>query len=79
MKCGETVSVCCETVRNTQYINSFRTSEETHHVSGTERNRLMLFGETVLAYCADRMEHTDKIYGQNAEFSYVTAGGIRPG
>jgi hypothetical protein len=36
------------TIRNTQiHINSMRTSPETHHVSVTESNRLMLSGETV--------------------------------
>jgi hypothetical protein len=30
-------------------------------LSGTELNRLMLFGETVAVYCENHMEHTDKV------------------
>jgi hypothetical protein len=29
----------------------------------------MLFRETVAVYCENRMEHTDTLCGQNAEFS----------
>jgi hypothetical protein len=29
------------------YTDPVRTSQETHHVSATELNRLILFGETV--------------------------------
>jgi hypothetical protein len=32
------------------YQNSFRTSQETHYVSATKPNRLMLFRETVAVY-----------------------------
>jgi hypothetical protein len=40
------------TIRNTQiYKNSVRTSQETHYVSSTKSNRLMLFRETVAVYC----------------------------
>jgi hypothetical protein len=35
----------------------------------------MLFGETVAVYCENHTEHTDTLCGQNAEFSYVKAGG----
>jgi hypothetical protein len=52
-----------------------RTSQETHYVTTTEPNRLMLFGETVAAYCENRTEHTDTLCGQNAEFWCVKAGG----
>jgi hypothetical protein len=44
------------------------TSQETHHVTATKPNRLMLFGETVAVYCENHMEHTDTLCGQNAEF-----------
>jgi predicted Zn-dependent protease with MMP-like domain len=39
----------------------FRTSRETHHVSATEPNRLMLFRETVAVYCENHTEHTDAV------------------
>jgi hypothetical protein len=46
---------------------SVRTSQETHYVSATEPNRLMLFRETVAVYCENHKEHTDTLCGQNAE------------
>jgi hypothetical protein len=52
----------------TVYTNSVRTSQETHYVSTTEPNRLMLFSETVAVYCENHMEHTNTLCGQNAEF-----------
>jgi hypothetical protein len=33
----------------------------------------MLFGETVAVYCENHTEHTDALWGLNAE--YVKAGG----
>jgi hypothetical protein len=33
------------------------TSQETHYVSATETNQLMLFGETVAVYCENHTEH----------------------
>jgi hypothetical protein len=50
------------------YKNSVRTSQETHYVSTTKPNRLMLFMETVAVYCDNHTEHTDTLCGQNAEF-----------
>jgi hypothetical protein len=38
------------------------TSQETHHVSATEPNRLMLCGETVAVCCENRTEHTDTLW-----------------
>jgi hypothetical protein len=35
----------------------------------------MRFRETVAVYCENHTEHTDTLYGQNAEFWYVKAGG----
>jgi hypothetical protein len=35
----------------------------------------MLFRETVAAYCENHTKHTNTLSGQNAEFSYVKAGG----
>jgi hypothetical protein len=52
------------------------TSQETHYVSTTKPNRLMLFGETVAVYCENRREHINTLCGQNAEIWYVKAGGI---
>jgi hypothetical protein len=67
----ETVAVL-RTIRNTQihcvgriYSNSVRTSEETHYISATKPNRLMLFRETVTVYCENHTEHTDTLCGQN--------------
>jgi hypothetical protein len=45
------------------YINPVRTSQETHYVSATKPNRLMLFGETVAVYCENHTEHTDTLCG----------------
>jgi hypothetical protein len=57
------------------YKNSVRTSQETHYISTTKPNRLMLLGETVAVYCENHTEHTDTLCGQNAEFWCVKAGG----
>jgi hypothetical protein len=51
------------------YKNPARTSQETHHVSATKPNRLMLFRQA-----ENHAEHTDTLCGQNAEFSYVKDG-----
>jgi hypothetical protein len=50
-------------IRNTNniYRNSVRTSQETHYVSATELNRLMLFRETVAVICENQTEHTDTV------------------
>jgi hypothetical protein len=50
------------------YTNSVRTSQETHCVTTTEPNQLMLFKETVTVYCGNHMKHTNTICGQNVEF-----------
>jgi hypothetical protein len=42
-------AVYCE--KHTEHTDTVRTSQETHYVSATEPNRLMLFGETVAVYC----------------------------
>jgi hypothetical protein len=64
----ETVAVYCENHTEQIYKNSVHTSQETHHVSTTKSNRLMLFRETVAVYCENHMKHTDILCGQNAEF-----------
>jgi hypothetical protein len=40
------------------FINSVRTSQETHHVSATKPNQLTLFREISAVYCENHMEHT---------------------
>jgi hypothetical protein len=44
-----------------------RTSQETHYVSATKPNRLMLFGETVAVYCENHTEHTNALCGQKTQ------------
>jgi hypothetical protein len=48
------------------FKDSVRTSQETHYVSITKPNRLMLFRETAAVYCEDHKEHTNTLCGQNA-------------
>jgi hypothetical protein len=44
MLCGETVALCCENrTEHTDTLWAVRTSQETHCVSATEPNRLVLF------------------------------------
>jgi hypothetical protein len=52
----ETDTLCGQ---NAIYTNSARTSQETHYVSVTKPNRLILFRETVAVYCENHTEHTD--------------------
>jgi hypothetical protein len=35
----------------------------------------MLIGEIIAVYCENHMEHINTLYGRNAEFYYVKAGG----
>jgi hypothetical protein len=51
-----------------------RTSQETHYLSDTETNRLMLFGETVGVYCENHTEHTYTVC-TSQETHYVSATG----
>jgi hypothetical protein len=53
-----------------------RTSQETHHISATDLNRLMLCGETVTVYCENRTEHTDTLCGLYIGFTNVKADDI---
>jgi hypothetical protein len=73
MLCGETVSVYYE--NHTEHTDTVRTSQETHYVSATQTNRLMLLGETVAVYCENHTEHTNTLCGQNAKFHHVKGGG----
>jgi hypothetical protein len=54
------------------YKNSVHTSQETHNVSTTKTNRLMLFRETVAVCCENHMEHT--VWAE-CKFLYIKAGG----
>jgi hypothetical protein len=72
---GETISFCSrqqEVLEAYFHIDPVPTSEETHYVSATQTNRLMLFGETVAVYCESRMKHTD-IVRTSQETHYVSA------
>jgi hypothetical protein len=55
--------------------SSVHTSQETHYVSTTKTNRLMLFGEIIAVYCENHMEHINTLCEQNAEFLHAKAGG----
>jgi hypothetical protein len=57
------------------YKISVRTSQDTHYVSATKPNHLLLFRETVAVYCENHTEHINTLCGQNAEFCYVKADG----
>jgi hypothetical protein len=57
MLCGETVAVCCENL--TEHTDTVHTSQETHHISATEPNRLILCGERVSVRCENGTEHTE--------------------
>jgi hypothetical protein len=56
-------------------MNPVRASQETHHITATKPNRLMLFVETVAVYCENHIEPTNTLCGQNAEFWCVKEGG----
>jgi hypothetical protein len=43
---------------NRLYTDTVHTSQETHYISATGPNRLMLSGES-LVYCENHTEHTD--------------------
>jgi translation initiation factor IF-1 len=53
-------------------INPVRTSQETHYVSDTEPNQLILFGETVAVYCENHMEHINTLCGTSVRTSQET-------
>jgi hypothetical protein len=59
-------------VRTIRNIDTVRTSQETHYVSATEPNRLMLFKETVAVYFENHTEHTDTV-STSQETHYVSA------
>jgi UDP-glucose 6-dehydrogenase len=57
---------------NVVYKNQVCTSQETHYVSATESNRLMLFGKTVTVYGENHTEYTDTVR-TSQETHYVSA------
>jgi hypothetical protein len=60
------------------FKHPIRTSQETHYVSATKPNRLMLFGETVAVYCENHTEHTYSLPNNLYEFSsYLTGNTLR--
>jgi hypothetical protein len=66
----EIIAVSCENHMEHKYTvwASVRTSQETHYVSATKPNRLMLFRE-IIAAC---YEDTNTLCGQNAETDMLT-------
>jgi hypothetical protein len=60
------------------YKNSVRTSQETHHVSTTEPNRLMLCGETVAVCYEIRTEHTDTLWTVHTSQETYQFSGTEP-
>jgi hypothetical protein len=63
MLCGETVAVYSENrTEHKDTLWAVRTSQEPHHVTATEPNRLMLCGDTVAVRCENRTEHTDTLW-----------------
>jgi hypothetical protein len=57
-----------EFLHNFFYINSVRTSQETHYVSAIKTNRLMRFREIIAVNCKNHTEHINILCGQNVEF-----------
>jgi hypothetical protein len=56
---GTGFTVYCE--NRTEHTHTGRTSQETHYLSHTETNRLMLFGVTVAVCCENHTEHKDTV------------------
>jgi thioredoxin-related protein len=50
------------------YKNVVRTSQETHHVSTTETNRFLMFGQKTAVYCENHTKRTNTLRGLNEEF-----------
>jgi hypothetical protein len=66
-----TNTLCGQKQSSVIYTYPVRTSQETHYVSATKPNRLMLFRETVAVYCENHTEHTNTQWGQNAQFCNI--------
>jgi hypothetical protein len=56
------------------YKDSVRTSQETHYVSATKTNRLMLFRETVAVYCENHTEHIYTLWAECRGFNVKADG-----
>jgi hypothetical protein len=51
-------------------MSSGHTSQETHYISTTTRNRLMLFKETIAVYCANHTKHAMNRMQSTADGTY---------
>jgi hypothetical protein len=56
--------------------SSVRTSQETHYVSATKPNLLMLSREIIAVYCENHTEHISALLRRNPEFPNTRANGI---
>jgi hypothetical protein len=62
---GGGIRTCLQTGRDREteshliFKHFVRTSQETHYVSATKPNRLMLFREIITVYCENHTEHTN--------------------
>jgi hypothetical protein len=45
-------------------MNPVSTSRETHYVSATKANRLMLLRETVAVYCENHTKHNNTMWAE---------------
>jgi hypothetical protein len=70
--------ICLPFESSSSHTNPVRTSQETHYISTTKPNRLMLFRETVAVYCENHMEHTDTLCGQNADLKITVFSVVTP-
>jgi hypothetical protein len=68
----EHINTRCE--QNAVYINSVRTSQETHDVPSTKPNRLLLFTEISAVRCENHTEHINTLCGQNGEICVKADG-----
>jgi hypothetical protein len=76
---GYQLSICSRIEENhgkkytvwAEYKNSVRTSQETHYVSATKPNRLMLFREIIAVYCENHMEHMNTLHGPTVKYSML--------
>jgi hypothetical protein len=49
------------------YNTPVRTSQETHYISATKPNRVILFREIIAVYCENHTEHTNALCGCYSE------------
>jgi hypothetical protein len=55
------------------YVGVVRTSQETHHVSATTPNSLMLFREIIAVYCENHTGHINYTVKAGGGYSYHCA------